>query len=88
MIDGDQVLAASAAALHEAGELPGDTVIATVMSNVGFERAMAGRGIRLLRTQVGDRYVLEAMEREGAVLGGEQSGHVISGGSRRRETGC
>ena len=77
VIDGDQVLAASAAALHEAGELPGDTVVATVMSNVGFERAMAGRGIRLLRTQVGDRYVLEAMEREGAVLGGEQSGHVI-----------
>jgi phosphoglucosamine mutase len=77
VIDGDQVLAASAAALHEAGELPGDTVVATVMSNVGFERAMTERGIRLLRTRVGDRYVLEAMEREGAVLGGEQSGHVI-----------
>src|SRR4029077_14881530 len=77
VIDGDQVLAASAVALHDAGELPGDTVVATVMSNVGFERAMTERGIRLLRTRVGDRYVLEAMEREGAVLGGEQSGHVI-----------
>src|SRR5262249_41555172 len=77
VIDGDQVLAATAAAMHDAGELAGDTVVATVMSNVGFERAMDERGIRLLRTQVGDRYVLEAMEREGALLGGEQSGHVI-----------
>ncbi len=77
VIDGDQVLAACAVGLHEAGELPGDTVVATVMSNIGFERAMIERGIHVARTQVGDRYVLEAMERGGFVLGGEQSGHVI-----------
>jgi phosphoglucosamine mutase len=77
VIDGDQVLAACAIGLHEAGELPGDTLVATVMSNIGLERAMTERGIRLLRTSVGDRYVLEAMERDGYVLGGEQSGHVI-----------
>jgi phosphoglucosamine mutase len=77
VIDGDQVLAASAIALHEAGELAGDTVVATVMSNIGLERAMAEHGITLVRTRVGDRYVLEEMERGGSVLGGEQSGHVI-----------
>jgi phosphoglucosamine mutase len=77
VIDGDQVLAASAIALHEAGELDGDTVVATVMSNIGLERAMHEHGIALVRTRVGDRYVLEEMERGGAVLGGEQSGHVI-----------
>jgi phosphoglucosamine mutase len=77
VIDGDQVLAASAIALHEAGELAGDTVVATVMSNIGLERAMEEHGITLVRTRVGDRYVLEEMERGGSVLGGEQSGHVI-----------
>jgi phosphoglucosamine mutase len=77
VIDGDQVLAASAIALHEAGELNGDTVVATVMSNIGLERAMQKHGIALARTRVGDRYVAEEMDRGGAVLGGEQSGHVI-----------
>jgi len=77
VIDGDQVLAASAIALHEAGELAGDTVVATVMSNIGLERAMHEHGIALVRTRVGDRYVLDEMERSGAILGGEQSGHVI-----------
>jgi phosphoglucosamine mutase len=77
VVDGDQVLAASAIALHEAGELDRDTVVATVMSNIGLERAMHEHGIELVRTRVGDRYVLEEMERGGAVLGGEQSGHVI-----------
>ena len=77
VIDGDQVLAASAIALHEAGELAGDTVVATVMSNIGLERAMRKHGITLVRTRVGDRYVAEEMDRGGAVLGGEQSGHVI-----------
>jgi phosphoglucosamine mutase len=77
VIDGDQVLAASAIALHEAGELTGDTVVATVMSNIGLERAMREHGITLARTRVGDRYVAEEMDRGGAVLGGEQSGHVI-----------
>jgi phosphoglucosamine mutase len=77
VIDGDQVLAATAVGLHEAGELTRNTLVATVMSNVGLERAMASHGIGLVRTRVGDRYVLEAMERDGYVLGGEQSGHVI-----------
>ncbi len=77
VIDGDQVLAACAVGLHDAGELAADTVVATVMSNLGFERAMADHGITVRRTKVGDRYVLEEMEREGFVLGGEQSGHVI-----------
>ncbi len=77
VIDGDQVLAACAVGLHDAGELVADTVVATVMSNIGFERAMADHGITVRRTKVGDRYVLEEMEREGFVLGGEQSGHVI-----------
>jgi phosphoglucosamine mutase len=77
VIDGDHVLAASAIALHEAGELSGDTVVATVMSNIGLDHAMREHGITLARTRVGDRYVVEEMERTGAVLGGEQSGHVI-----------
>ncbi len=77
VIDGDQVLAACAVGLHDAGELAADTVVATVMSNLGCERAMADQGITVRRTKVGDRYVLEEMEREGFVLGGEQSGHVI-----------
>src|SRR3954454_3753520 len=77
VIDGDQVLAASAIALHKTGELQGDTVVATVMSNIGLERAMGEHGITLAMTRVGDRYVVEEMERGGAVLGGEQSGHVI-----------
>jgi phosphoglucosamine mutase len=77
VIDGDQVLAACAIGLHDAGELAADTVVATVMSNVGLERALAEHGVRLERTRVGDRYVLETMERDGYVLGGEQSGHVI-----------
>jgi phosphoglucosamine mutase len=77
VIDGDQVLAACAVGLHDAGELAGDTVVATVMSNIGFERAMTEHGIHLVRTRVGDRYVLEEMDRSGFVLGGEQSGHVI-----------
>jgi phosphoglucosamine mutase len=77
VIDGDQVLAASAIALQEAGELAGDTIVATVMSNIGLERSMHEHGITLVRTRVGDRYVAEEMDRGGAVLGGEQSGHVI-----------
>jgi len=77
VIDGDQVLAACAVGLHDAGELARNTVVATVMSNIGFERAMAEHGITVRRTRVGDRYVLEEMEQGGFVLGGEQSGHVI-----------
>ena len=77
VIDGDQVLAASAIAMKERGTLAGDVVVATVMSNLGLSIAMREAGIELVRTSVGDRYVLEEMERRGATLGGEQSGHVI-----------
>jgi phosphoglucosamine mutase len=77
VIDGDQVLAASAVAMHEAGTLADDTVVGTVMSNLGFFQAMAEHGIEVLTTKVGDRYVLEEIERRGLSLGGEQSGHVI-----------
>ncbi len=63
--------------LHRRGELPGDTVVGTVMSNMGFEKALEREGIRLLRAAVGDRYVLEAMRAGGYRFGGEQSGHVI-----------
>jgi phosphoglucosamine mutase len=77
IIDGDAVLLIAARSLKNDQHLPGDTVIATVMSNLGLERALAGLGIRMVRTPVGDKYVLEEMIRSGAVLGGEQSGHVI-----------
>src|SRR5262249_62365421 len=77
VIDGDQVLAASALAMQERGALKGDVVVGTVMSNLGLVRAMRDAGIDLVQTRVGDRYVLEEMERRGAMLGGEQSGDVI-----------
>jgi phosphoglucosamine mutase len=77
VIDGDQVLAASALAMQERGTLKGDVVVGTVMSNLGLVHAMREAGIELVQTRVGDRYVLEEMERRGASLGGEQSGHVI-----------
>jgi len=81
VVNGDGVLLMVARRLHELGRLPGPegvpTVVATVMSNLGLERALAAHGIRMLRTPVGDKYVLEEMLRTGAVLGGEQSGHVI-----------
>lgn len=70
-VDGDQIVAVLALALGV------DTVAVTSMTNLGFHRLMAERGVRVLTTDVGDRYVLEALRREGAVLGGEQSGHVI-----------
>src|SRR5581483_6465551 len=70
-LDGDQIIAILAL------ELGVDTVVVTAMTNLGFHRLMEERGIRVVTTDVGDRYVLEALEREGAKLGGEQSGHVI-----------
>ncbi|MEU8545204.1 phosphoglucosamine mutase [Streptomyces sp. NPDC048717] len=76
-VDGDQILAVLALAMREAGTLRGDTVVATVMSNLGFKLAMESAGLRLVQTAVGDRYVLEAMKEHGYALGGEQSGHVI-----------
>jgi phosphoglucosamine mutase len=77
IVDGDAVLLMAARAMQAAGHLPGDTVVSTVMSNLGLEKALAVDGIRMLRTPVGDKYVLEEMVRLGAALGGEQSGHVI-----------
>jgi phosphoglucosamine mutase len=77
IVDGDAVLLATARAMKAAGHLPGDTVVATVMSNLGLERALERERIRMTRTPVGDKYVLEEMVRLGAPLGGEQSGHVI-----------
>ncbi len=76
-LDGDVIMAICAAHMKERGELPGDTVVATVMSNLGFERAMREHGINVIKTKVGDRYVLDQMRTSGAMLGGEQSGHVI-----------
>jgi phosphoglucosamine mutase len=77
VVDGDQVLAACAVGMKEDGRLAGDTVVSTVMANLGFRRAMEEAGIAVLETPVGDRYVLEEMVRSGAALGGEQSGHII-----------
>jgi phosphoglucosamine mutase len=77
IVDGDQILAILALALHEAGGLKNDTVVATVMSNLGFVQAMQAAGLTVEQTRVGDRYVLEAMRVGGFSLGGEQSGHVV-----------
>ena len=77
VIDGDQILAVLTLALREAGQLAGDTVVTTVMANLGFHKAMQAAGISVVETPVGDRYVLEAMREGKFVLGGEQSGHVI-----------
>jgi phosphoglucosamine mutase len=77
VVDGDQILTILALALRERGELHDDTVVATVMSNLGFVQAMTAAGIEVRQTAVGDRYVLEDMKAGGYTLGGEQSGHVI-----------
>ncbi|MFN2607966.1 MAG: phosphoglucosamine mutase [Acidimicrobiales bacterium] len=77
VVDGDQLLAVCAVDRQERGLLTGDTVVVTVMANLGFRRAMSERGIGVFETKVGDRYVLEALEDGGWSLGGEQSGHVI-----------
>jgi phosphoglucosamine mutase len=77
IVDGDQILAVLALALRDQGLLVKDTVVATVMSNLGFVRAMKDAGVGVRQTKVGDRYVLEAMRVSGYSLGGEQSGHVI-----------
>ena len=77
IVDGDAILAMCARDLHQRGELEGGAVVATVMSNLGLDRSLAEVGIGLLRTPVGDRYVVEAMRSGGCNLGGEQSGHVV-----------
>ncbi len=77
VVDGDQVMAILGTRLLAKDALPGRTVVATVMSNLGLERARVARGGRRLRTAVGDRYVVEAMREGGFLLGGEQSGHIV-----------
>ncbi len=75
--DGDQLMALIATRMAAEGKLAGNTLVATVMSNLGLEQHMAARGLTLLRTDVGDRYVVEAMRAGGYNLGGEQSGHIV-----------
>ncbi|MFN8107657.1 MAG: phosphoglucosamine mutase [Nocardioidaceae bacterium] len=77
LVDGDQIMAVLALAMKDRGVLKDDTVVATVMSNLGFVQAMKAAGVGVRQTKVGDRYVLEAMKIDGFTLGGEQSGHVI-----------
>jgi phosphoglucosamine mutase len=77
IVNGDGVLLAAARDLHALGKLVGATVVATTMSNMGLEIALKNSGIRMLRANVGDKYVLEEMLKTGATLGGEQSGHII-----------
>ena len=85
VIDGDFLLAICAKDLKERGLLDNNLVVSTVMANLGFQLAMRREGIDVITTKVGDRYVLEAMREHGAVLGGEQSGHIIFG--KRNTTG-
>jgi len=77
VVDGDQVMAILGIRMLEQETLPERTVVATVMSNLGLERALSAKGGKLVRTAVGDRYVVEAMREKGLLLGGEQSGHII-----------
>jgi phosphoglucosamine mutase len=77
VVDGDHVIAICAVDLRDRGQLANDTVVVTVMTNLGFKLAMAGAGVEVVTTGVGDRYVLEALNAGGHSLGGEQSGHVI-----------
>jgi phosphoglucosamine mutase len=77
VVDGDHIMAVLALAMHEAGTLTGDTLVTTVMSNLGLHLAMADAGITVRTTAVGDRYVLEELRAGGFALGGEQSGHLV-----------
>jgi len=77
VVNGDAVLLLTARDMKSRGLLRGDTIVATTMSNMGLEIALRNSGIRMLRANVGDKYVLEEMIKTGAVLGGEQSGHII-----------
>jgi phosphoglucosamine mutase len=77
VVNGDAVLLMAARHMKSQGTLPGETVVATTMSNMGLEIALRTSGIRMLRANVGDKYVLEEMQKSGSVLGGEQSGHII-----------
>jgi phosphoglucosamine mutase len=77
ILDGDHILAVSAQDLLARGALSHNLVISTVMANLGLDRALQGMGVALHKTQVGDKYVMQAMRERGAVLGGEQSGHIL-----------
>ncbi len=79
LLDGDQLMALIATRWRKSGRLAASGIVSTVMSNLGFERYLAGIGVKVARTQVGDRYVVEEMRRLGCNLGGEQSGHIILG---------
>ncbi|MGC8901196.1 MAG: phosphoglucosamine mutase [bacterium] len=79
IVDGDHILAINAIEMKKSGRLRGNGVVGTIMSNIGLELALKKAGIKLVRANVGDRYVLESMLKEGYILGGEQSGHVIFG---------
>src|SRR6185437_16154304 len=79
ILDGDQLMALIALNWHSRSRLAKSGLVATVMSNLGFERHLTGKGVALTRTSVGDRYVVETMRRIGSNLGGEQSGHIILG---------
>lgn len=76
-VDGDRIIALTAVRMKEAGTLDNDVVVVTVMTNLGFRRALEERGIEVVQTPVGDRHVVEALRERGAVLGGEQSGHIV-----------
>ena len=89
VVNGDAVLLVAARDMQSRGLLAGSTVVATTMSNMGLEIALRNSGIRMLRANVGDKYVLEEMRKTGAVLGGEQSGHIIfRDGDATRVTDC
>ena len=77
IVDGDELLAIMALAYKQSGKLRGDAIAATVMSNIGLEVSLRSHGIGLVRTDVGDRYVVQAMRDQGLVIGGEQSGHMV-----------
>src|SRR5205823_5359408 len=77
VVDGDQLMAVIARSWRRAGRLEGGGIVATVMSNLGLERFLAGENIKLARTKVGDRYVVEHMRQHGFNIGGEQSGHIV-----------
>jgi phosphoglucosamine mutase len=87
VIDGDAILALAAVRMAEAGELAHDVVVSTVMANLGLQHALADRGIEVVTVPVGDRFVSEGMLEAGAVLGGEQSGHIIFGAHARTGDG-
>lgn len=77
IVDGDKILFISALYLKERGKLEGDTIVSTVMSNMGLDKALESHGIKNIKTRVGDRFVYEEIKRQGFSLGGEQSGHII-----------